>query len=62
MTDQLVSVGVAAEKLGVSDDTIRRWADAGLLAAIVLPSGHRRFRVADLDVFLTRHRSDEASA
>jgi molybdopterin-binding protein len=32
-------IGVAAELLGVSDDTVRRWADAGRLATVREPSG-----------------------
>lgn len=31
----------AAELLGVSDDTLRRWADAGRLETVTLPSGRR---------------------
>lgn len=31
----------AAELLGVSDDTVRRWADAGRLAVIDREGGHR---------------------
>jgi molybdopterin-binding protein len=31
----------AAELLGVSDDTVRRWAEAGRLATTTLPSGRK---------------------
>ena len=48
----LVPIGVAADLLGVHVDTIRRWADSGKLPAVILPSGHRRFRVSDLEAFL----------
>lgn len=34
-------IGEAAELLGVSPDTVRRWADAGRLAAIRDEQGHR---------------------
>jgi excisionase family DNA binding protein len=35
-----------AALLSVSGETIRRWANAGLLPAKRLPSGHRRFDAA----------------
>ena len=38
--------------LGVSVDTIRRWSDAGTLPVVILPSGHRRYRIADLEAFI----------
>lgn len=39
----------AAKLLGVSDETIRRWADEGKVRYLRLPSGHRRFAEADLE-------------
>jgi molybdopterin-binding protein len=33
--------GEAAELLGVSDDTLRRWADAGRVPTVTLPNGRR---------------------
>ena len=48
----LVSIGDAARYLGVSVDTVRRWSDARTLPVVILPSGHRRYRVADLEAFL----------
>lgn len=47
-----LTLGQAAKYLGVSDSTVRKWADAGRLAAFATPGGHRRFRRADLDEFL----------
>ena len=35
-------MGQAAELLGVSVDTLRRWADAGRLATVRTPGGRRR--------------------
>jgi excisionase family DNA binding protein len=40
---KLLSIGKAAELLGVSVGTLRAWADKGLVQAIRLPSGYRRF-------------------
>lgn len=34
--------------LGVTDETVRRWAEDGRLRHIVLPSGQRRFRRDDV--------------
>lgn len=41
-------MGQAAELFGVSVDTVRRWADAGLLATTRTPGGHRVTTGADL--------------
>lgn len=38
----------AAAYLGVSEGTLRAWADAGEVASHRTPGGHRRFREADL--------------
>lgn len=43
-----VSIGEAAKELGVSVDTVRRWANADKLRFERAPSGHRRFYLADL--------------
>lgn len=42
----------AAEHLGVSLSTIRRWSDAGHLVGYRTPGGQRRFSVEQLDTFL----------
>ena len=41
-------IGQAAELLGVSVDTVRRWADAGRLATTRSEGGHRMVDGADL--------------
>ena len=42
----------AAEHLGVSLSTIRRWSDLGYLRGYRTPGGQRRFSVEQLDEFL----------
>ena len=46
---ELMQVRAAARALGVSENTIRRWAERGLLPAVRLPSGVRRFRPEDIE-------------
>jgi excisionase family DNA binding protein len=43
-----VSLGEAAEILGVHPTTVRHWADSGDLPSQRTPGGHRRFRRRDL--------------
>ena len=38
--------------LTVSDETIRRWSKSGKLPATQLPSGHRRYRIEDIDALV----------
>ncbi len=46
-------IGQAAELLGVSSDTLRRWADAGRIVTERSPGGHRVIAGADLAAFAT---------
>jgi excisionase family DNA binding protein len=46
---ELMQVREAARALGVSENTIRRWEQRGLIPAVRLPSGVRRFRRADIE-------------
>ena len=43
-----VGIGEAAEVLGVSAETLRRWERTGKLAGERTPGGHRRYDLAKL--------------
>jgi len=47
-TPNLLGVRDAARRLGVHENTLRRWNQNGLVQAIHLPSGVRRFRAEDI--------------
>lgn len=52
MEDKLLNIGQAAEILGVSIDTLRRWDESGKLVAIRKEGGtHRYYREKDLEIF-----------
>jgi excisionase family DNA binding protein len=55
-TSEWVSLGEAAEIIGVHPATIRNWADSGELPFRRTPGGHRRFRRADLQQWLAQRR------
>jgi excisionase family DNA binding protein len=41
--DSWLSLGEASRVLGISQGTLRRWADRGQVASFTTPGGHRRF-------------------
>lgn len=51
-------IGDAAELLGVSPDTVRRWVDAGRLAAARDEHGHRLIEGVDLAAFARAQGTD----
>jgi excisionase family DNA binding protein len=58
--ERLVGIGEAAQALGVSITTLRRWESAGKLAAEHTAGGHRRYDLAKLRPELFR-AEDEAN-
>lgn len=52
-TDEYVTVSEAARISFLSNDTIRRYADKGILASVRTPSNHRRFLRSDVLALLT---------
>ena len=51
---QLIPISRAARMLGVHPNTLRAWADRGLVPVTRLPSGYRRFSTEQLDQIRTQ--------
>jgi excisionase family DNA binding protein len=49
MPSELLGSREAARIIGVTDETVRRWAADGLIRYIRLPSGQLRFERADVE-------------
>lgn len=60
--NEWVSLGEAADILGVHPSTVRHWADSGDLHSHRTPGGHRRFRRGDLEQWSTRSGQEGAPA
>lgn len=52
-----LTVSQAAEELGVSIATVRRWSNAGHLQGTRTPGGQRRFTQEQLDAFMASLRT-----
>jgi putative resolvase len=48
-TARLLTISQAATRLGVHPNTLRKWADKGLVPAVKLPSGYRRFVPSEIE-------------
>ena len=49
MPEQLLSIGDAAQRLGIPVSTLRGWANRGVIPSVKTPTKHRRFRPSDID-------------
>lgn len=52
-SEPLLTVADVAKRAKVHPETVRRWTRDGLLKAVTLPSGHKRYAPADVDAILT---------
>lgn len=50
--EEFISIGEAARLLSVSVITLRRWDRDGRVHSVRTPTGHRRFRVSDIESLL----------
>lgn len=56
--DEYLKIAAAARFLGVSPNTLRKWADEGRISAQVKSAnGYRLFRLVDLEKFLRKTAS-----
>lgn len=62
MNDVLLGTKAAAAVVGVSEETLRRWAKTKKIRHVELPSGHLRFRLADLHEVLEPCEPDQAAS
>jgi len=54
MAEKLLTISEAAEMIGVSIDTLRRWDKSGALLAIRPRAGaHRMYHLRDIEIFMT---------
>lgn len=52
--NELLTLKEAADKLKISVGTLRKYADAGICKAVIINKrGDRRFRMEDLQAFIT---------
>jgi len=50
--DKLIQIAQAAEILGVSQATLRKWDESGKLKSVKTEGGHRRYRQSDINAFM----------
>ncbi|WP_201546775.1 IS607 family transposase [Psychrobacter lutiphocae] len=57
--NRLLSIKQAADRLGVSVSTLRRWDETGVLVAQRTPKGHRRYDLSKINPNLTRNKVEQ---
>jgi excisionase family DNA binding protein len=60
-SQRFLNVSEAADFLGVSAASLRKWSDQGLVPVYRTPGGQRRYSPADLEEFLDSMRQPAAS-
>ncbi len=60
--NRLLTIGQAAELLGVHPLTVRNWSEKGTIRCLRTPGGHRRYRSEDLERVLAAPQDDPATA
>ncbi len=55
-TQRFLNVSEAADLLGVSAASLRKWSDQGLVPVYRTPGGQRRYAAGDLEEFLASMR------
>ncbi len=58
---RFLNVSEAADFLGVSAASVRKWSDQGLVSVFRTPGGQRRYSPADLEAFLDSMRQPTPS-
>ena len=61
-SQRFLNVSEAAEFLGVSAASLRKWSDQGLVPVYRTPGGQRRYAPKDLEEFLSAMRQPAQSA
>ncbi len=57
----LLRVGDAADRLGVSPQTLKQWIYKGTLRTVQTAGGHHRISIAEVERFLARGRTPKAA-
>lgn len=57
--NRLLSIKQAANQLGVSVSTLRRWDETGVLVAQRTPKEHRRYDLSKINPNLTRNKVEQ---
>ena len=60
--ERLLTIGQAAELLGVHPLTMRNWSEKGTIRCLRTPGGHRRYRLRDLQRLLAAPQDEPATA
>lgn len=58
--EPLLSPREAADRLQVSETSVRRWVKLGRLKAIRLPSGRRKVRLSEVEAILSNDTAEVA--